>query len=421
MLWAKLLPVKAETETKLHRWRIIGILGFTQIVSWGSLYYGFSILAPSVQNDLKWQPAIVFGAFSACILIAGLLSTPVGIALDRLGGRRMMAVGSVLCSAGFFALTNVHLVLTYYLTWMLLGVAMSLTFYEAAFATINRELADGARNGIATLTLFAGFSSTVFWPLTVKLNNAIGWRRTYFVFALMQIALCAPLHLLLPRRVKHVHAEQVTDGSGSDYTLKEAVRHPAFWKLALAFAANYFIFASLSIHLIPLLRKIGHPLTTSVAMVALIGPMQVVGRIAERIFARDALPQTSGKVTLSILPVALIGLILAGQCRWIAASFCILYGLSNGIVTIVRGTIPQALFGRQHYGAIAGALAGPALISQAAGPLITATIIQAASSPYTPLIILLLVSLISLGFYLLAIRMKSTPAGEPSAISPARL
>jgi hypothetical protein len=132
-------------------------------------------------------------------------------------------------------------------------------------------------------------------------------------------------------------------------------------------------------------------------------------------FARHALPQTVGKVTFSLLPAALLALLFLGEHLWAVALFCILYGLSNGILTIVRGTVPQALFGRENYGAISGALAGPSLLSKAAGPLAAAAVIQLSPSVYPLLGLLLLMSAVSLGFYLAAV--KTSRAGINSAVT----
>ncbi|MGB7480120.1 MAG: MFS transporter, partial [Burkholderiaceae bacterium] len=180
-----------------QRAKILAILGVTQLVSWGSLYYAFAILAPEIRRETGWSAQLVFGAFSWCILVAGLVATPVGVLLDRRGGRSVMGAGSLLCGAGFVLLAAAHTPALYYLAWSVLGVAMALVLYEAAFATINREFARGARSGISALTLVGGLASTVFWPLTLQLNTLLGWRHTYLLYGLLQLALCAPLHALL--------------------------------------------------------------------------------------------------------------------------------------------------------------------------------------------------------------------------------
>lgn len=174
------------------------------------------------------------------------------------------------------------------------------------------------------------------------------------------------------------------------------------------------MFSALSVHLIPLLHEFGHSTELAVILAALIGPMQVAGRIGERMFGRDAAPQSVGKITFGILPVALVALLLWGAQPVAAGLFCVLYGLSNGILTIVRGTIPQALFGRENYGAISGALAGPALLAKAAGPLVIAAVVQRTASPSPIIGFLLVAAIISLACYLSAI--KSQGAARPSEL-----
>ncbi|MES2257483.1 MAG: MFS transporter [Pseudomonadota bacterium] len=387
--------------------RTIAILAFTQIMSWGALYYAIAILAPDIGRETGWRSEVVVGAFSWSLLVSGLAATPVGVLLDRHGGRWVMASGSLLCGLGLILLSRTQTVGAYFAAWTLLGLAMAMTMYEAAFATLNRAFGMRSRQAISTLTLFGGFASTVFWPLTQYLDGVTGWRDAYLAYGIAHIALCMPLHLLLgdsaaPRIAASPGGELLQEPRS--HTLQEALRHPAFWKLAFAFSANSFIFSALSVHLIPLLRQYGHAAALAVWLSALVGPMQVAGRIGEMTIGRKALPQTVGKLTFGALPAALLVLLLCGAQAWAAALFCMLYGMSNGILTIVRGTIPQTLFGRKHYGAISGALAGPALLSRAAGPLAVAAIVHASGTPATLLSLLLAVALLSLGFYLMAVR-----------------
>jgi predicted MFS family arabinose efflux permease len=381
----------------------------TQILSWGSLYYAFAITAPAMQRELGLAPEIIFGAFSWSLLVAGLAATPVGVLLDRYGGRFVMAAGSLVCAAGMAWLSRAGEVASFYLAWTLIGFAMALTLYEAAFATINRTHGANARRAISTLTLFGGFASTLFWPLTAKLDGLFGWRDTYLWYGVAQLAVCLPLHLCLGADP----ARQARPGHGDvrrSHTLAEALRHPAFWTLALAFSANTFIFSAMAAHLIPVLERLGQSVSTAVLLAALIGPMQVAGRVGEMVFARNTPPQTVGVLSFSMLPAALLILVLAGSQAWMTALFCMLYGASNGIQTIVRGSIPQAMFGRENYGAISGAMAGPSLLAKAAGPLAAAALLRSSGGPEALLLVLLAMSIASLAFYLRAVSAERQPA-----------
>jgi hypothetical protein len=246
--------------------------------------------------------------------------------------------------------------------------------------------------------------------LTAWLQASHGWRDTYLSYGIVQLAVCMPLHLGLG-----AGAPAVTRvGPARGHTLAEAVRHPAFWTLALAFAANTCVFSALAVHLIPLFERLGLARETAVLLAALIGPMQVAGRVGEMAFARHTAPQTVGKVTFALLPAGLAVIALGGAQAWAVAAFCVLYGLSNGVLTILRGSLPRALFGRDHYGAIAGAMAGPALLSKAAGPLIAAALLGRADGPALLLAALLAMSLASLAFYLRAVAPDKTFDKRPA-------
>lgn len=377
-------------------------------MSYGSLFYAFSLLAPEIHRTLGWRMELVFGAFSWGLLIAGLSSTPTGLMIDRFGGRFVMAPGSLISGIGLIGLSQVQALWQYYAAWTVLGVGMALVFYEAAFATINRAWTTDARSGISTVTMTAGFASTVLWPPTLKLNTMLEWRDTYLVYGVLQLVVCFSLHCLLstPPVRRPTPSHPTTSRS---YSLREVVREPRFWKLACAFATNSFIFSALAVHLIPLLHKMGHPIATVVLFAAFIGPMQVAGRVGEMAFARRVVPELVGKLTFAVLPAALAVLFFLGIEQWVVAAFCGLYGLSNGILTIVRGTVPQKLIGRENYGAIAGALAGPTLMAQAAGPLAIAALIEAEISSEAVFTILLTISLVSAGFYFAAVRRQSAP------------
>ncbi len=246
--------------------------------------------------------------------------------------------------------------------------------------------------------------------MTLQLNTLAGWRATYLYYGLAQLLVCLPLHLLLAQR-RAARAPQAPKAQ-PDLTLQQALRHPAFWSLAYAFAANSFIFSAMSVHLIPVLSSYGHDLATVVFMAALIGPMQVAGRVGEMLFARHTRPQTVGKLTFGLLPAALLALMFFGQHQPAVALFCIMYGLSNGILTIVRGTVPQVLFGARNYGAISGAMAGPALFAKAAGPLAIAFIVQRNATPEVLFGMLFVCALSSLLFYLLAIRTHASTRAQ---------
>jgi nitrate/nitrite transporter NarK len=399
-----LLPMSGTADMKRAggaERRILAVLATTQVISWGSLYYAFSILAPHMKAELGWSDTLLHGAFSLSLVICGCLAAPVGGLLDRIGGRRVMALGSLLAALGLGLLSVARDLLPFLAAWAVLGAAMALTLYEAAFATITREFTTDVRRGISTLTLFGGLASTVFWPLTAAMAQAQGWRATCLGYAALHLLLCLPLHLALPAGPRPRIAG--TSAAGASHTLDQALRHPAFWLLTLAFALNALIFSAMSAHIV---RLIGHgnaPPQVVLMLISLIGPFQVLGRLGERWFADRIAAENVGRLVFLALPMAFAGL-LTLQGITGAALFCLIYGLGNGVLTIVRGLVPQDLFGRAHYGAIAGAMAAPGLLARASGPLALAMCLAGSGSSQAALVALLGCSVAALAAYWAALQ-----------------
>lgn len=360
-------------------WAIVWALSVTQIISWGSLYYAFSVLLVPMERNLGWGRDTLVGAFSLSLLVAGVGAFPVGILIDRIGGRRVMSLGSILAGTLLLVLARTESVVVFYTVWAGLGIAMAMLLYEPAFAVIYATFGAHARKGITALTLTAGFASTVFWPLSQLLIHAIGWRGAVGVLGWANLLLCAPLHVLfLPSSAAGTRRASL---SGRASILSSLLRSRSFWLLAVSFTANMAAFSTLSVHLIALLQERGLSAADAVLLAACVGPMQVLGRVLEvTVGARFRATQV-GLRALSLLPVALIALAEAGAAWTLLIAFAALYGASNGVMTIVRAVMPAELFGRESYGTINGALSAPVILSRAVAP-IAAALLWSASGNY---------------------------------------
>lgn len=398
------IPSTSEREP----WGAVLALGVTQVTAWGTIFYLFPLIMVRLQTELAASRAAVVGAFSVALLLSGVLAPAVGRWIDRRGGRALMAAGSLLGAIGLVGLAQVTTLAQLYLAWTALGVAMACTLYEPAFAVITRAFTLHPRRAITVLTLFGGFASTVFWPLGQALIDNYGWRSTALVFGAINLLVCVPLHFgVLPSADAQAAAPRRASPSRS---LAEAVRDPSFYWLAAAFTANVLVFSATSVHLLAMLAAKGLTAAQAAAFGALIGPMQVAGRLAEMAVGRRTTPSRVGLIAMGLLPVSLLLLVLAGTSGWIFVAFAVLYGAGNGVMTIVRGTIPLELYGRDHYGAVNGGLAAPVLVAKAAGPLVAAFALVVAHDYDTVALWLAAAAATSLVFFALALRRPPAPA-----------
>ena len=274
-----------------------------------------------------------------------------------------MALGlAVLASAPGLAL--------WYAAWTVLGIGMALGLYDAAFATIGRLLGTEAGPSITGVTLIAGFASSVFWPAGVAFVHLIGWRETLLGYAGVQLAVNLPLVLLL-----------VPPAAGPAAGMRRAARARRARSREGADLACQLLHAALADHVrdrglcpdaFSVARADGarggrrggpdrpRPGARPGAGMDLQRPDRGAGAGADR---GGAVP-AGGRVLPFGGPVAV-------------CVFAVLYGMSNGILTVNRGTLPMMIFGPAGYAALIGWLAVPTLLAQAAAPTLAAPLVAA--------------------------------------------
>jgi MFS family permease len=359
-------------------WRAVPVLGITQILSWGTIFYTPVLIVPLIAAERGWSISFTMGGFSVGLLVAGLVAPYVGRSIDRFGGHVVMAIGSLIGALGLFLIVHATHPATYYAVWMVLGVGMAANLYDSAFATLGRIFGVGARRPITALTLAGGFASTVSWPATHFLLDRVGWGDTYLIYAALLACVSAPLHALALPRSRFEADVPKTSERAVPVTVLPPHGLP-FILVASAFASYAFIPSGLSAHLLAIFGRSGIDAGTVVWIGALFGPAQVGARLIEFAFGRNVHPLWVVRFALGTLLCAFVMLTVLHVSTATAAAFALLFGGANGLITITRGAVPLALFGASGYGRLMGRLAAPFLLMQSAAPLVMAFVIERVS------------------------------------------
>lgn len=350
---------------------LITALGTTQTLAWASSYYLPAILADPIARDLGISSNWVFAAFSASLILSGLLGPAVGRRIDTFGGRQVLSISSGVMALGLTMLGLSHNVPLLAVAWLVLGVGMGMGLYDAAFAALGRIYGSSARSAITGITLFAGFASTIGWPLTAWGLDTIGWRNTCFAWAAAHLIIGLPLNLLfLPSQAK---------ARTSRTALAPAPHIPidrAMVLLAIAFACAWTVTSAMAAHLPRMLEATGATAVQAIAAGALIGPAQVAARIFEAGFLGRFHPLLSTRLACITHPAGAAVLLVAGGSL-ASGAFAVLHGAGNGILTISRGTLPLAIFGPNNYGYRLGILGAPSRLAQALAPLAFGFLLEA--------------------------------------------
>jgi MFS family permease len=348
---------------------VVATLGAAQTLAWASSYYLPAMLADSIAAGVGVPRSWVFAAFSVALLIAAFAGPRIGRAIDRNGGRGVLALSNLVLAGGLAALAFAGGPFVLFAAWALLGLGMALGLYDAAFSTLTALYGQKARDAITGITLVAGFASTLGWPVSLLLNDAIGWRETCLAWAALHIVLGLPLNLLLPQPQPRPRREQrAPEGSVGWKPRREMLL------LAFVFAAAWFVTGAMAAHLPRLLEAVGATPFEAVTAAALMGPAQVAARVVEFLALRGVHPLVSARIATVLHPLGAVVLAVMGPPG--AALFAVLYGAGNGLLTIARGTVPLAIFGPQGYGERTGLLGAPARAAQAFAPLLFGLLID---------------------------------------------
>ncbi len=397
-------PLMTNPAHADRRWPVISALGVVMIFTWGSSYYLMAVLAGPIAADTGWPLAWIMGALSAGLLAAGLIAPTVGRAITRHGGRPVLATGCLLLASGLIVIALAPALWVFFTGWLLLGLGMAAGLYDPAFASLGRLYGRDARGPITVLTLWGGFASTVCWPLSALMLEAFGWRGTAAAYAAIHLCVTLPLVLVFIPRATPPADGKITDTAKPPRL--EGMERTVFLLMAAILVIVGLIVVNISTYLFTFLQAQGMSLAAAVALGTLFGPAQVGARVLEMAGRGRHHPiWTMAASTLSVGS----GLTLLALDLGLAALAVILYGCGNGLFSIARGSLPLAFFGPERYALIMGTLARPALIAQAAAPMLGAALIGRWGTGET-MVTLAVLAAVNVGLMIAMWRLVRRPA-----------
>ena len=377
-------------------------LSLPQLITWGSVFYTFSLLMTPLEAELGMGRAESSLAFSLALLAEGLMAYAVGRWIDAGHERVVMTLGSVWVGLGLLGHSAVTSVTGFYAAWIWLGLGMAATLYTPAFAVVTRRYGQDFRRAIITLTFLGGLASTVFIPLFSWWIALWGWRQALWALAALQFLVCMPLHGWLlqgaPRSSCHAPSKNGNNRPTtlqSTVSVREHLRRAPFWLLALFMVLMMSVTSALPAHMIALLQEAGLSPTWVIAVPAAIGVIQVVGRVVLFLFERRWDVHTANRWIPGFIPMGVLALLLGGFHPAGALLFVLLFGLGNGMITIVKGTALAQYVSRDHVGQLNGLLGLPIAVARAAAPLTVGLLWSPASGYQLALLWLLVASLLA--------------------------
>ena len=354
-------------------------LGLTQIMGYGTLLYSYAVLLPLMGDELGLGLSDVFGMLSIGFFFGGFSAILAGFAVDRIGGRWVMSLGSVASAGGLWGLSQVTGPIGLTVAILLTQMAAMFVLYDVAFASIAKlRPGQAAQSAISGITLFGGVASTIYWPLTLALSNLYGWQVTWQIHAASVLLICVPAHWFSLSAESRISApldickrEPVTWPP-----LQGPSRRPAMIWMVLSFTFSGYIMGALMSLWVSSVEALGHSAAVAVTAGALIGPAKTAGRFFELIFGRALHPLITSFISLGLMTLGFSILLGFGATFAGLMVFAVFYGMGDGIKTITMGTLPLALFGPEGFGARLGWIAFIRMSVNSSSPFLFAWITE---------------------------------------------
>lgn len=370
-----------------YGWIITATLALTETISWGIVYYSFSVFITPMQAELGWSIAELTGAYSLALLLMGVMALPVGFWIDRYGARLLMTVGSIAASLLIVAWSQVQSLPALYLIWAGLGVCAAMVLYDPAFAVVAIWFERRRGRAMAYITFAAGLASTIFLPLSDALLRATNWRTAVLALGILLAVTTIPLHALVLRR-RPEDMGLLPDGAVRPIevtrripiTLKTVMRSRTFWLLIVGFSLSNLAAAAIKVHFIPFLIDVGVDASAAAWASGSIGLLQVFGRV---IFAPLETRLSSRVITIGVFGLQALGLavLLVATSGAAIVIFIVVFGAAYGAKTLTRAVILADLYGSSHYARISSVMALFFTVSSTAAP-VGAGLLRDASGSY---------------------------------------
>lgn len=390
---------------------VLAGLCFTELVSWGLLYYAFPVLAPNISDDTGWSPQLVSAGFSLGLIASALLGVVVGRHIDRHGPRMVMTVGSLLAAVGLVIVASSQHPVMFTVGWLVSGSAMAGTLYPPAFAALARWFKGRKQvQAFAALTLVAGPASTVFAPLVTFLDAHLGWRETYMWAALGLLVLTVPTHWILLRR--SWPAEQHSEpGKSSQEYVRKVVSTTQFRMLLSGLALVSLAMYAALITLVPLILERGHSPSVAAWVLGIGGVGQIVGRLFYTAMSTRLSLSTRTFIVFTFVVAGTAALAFISGPLALLISFSVIAGIGRGLATLLQATAILDRWGTQSYGHISGILSMAVLLAMAAGPWAGSFLAETTGSYQNAFIVF--TGLASAGAILMVLSTRPRPTPDP--------
>ena len=333
-------------------------LAVAQTILWAGLYYLFPALFARWELNLGFSKTAIASAFTSALIISSLLAPLVGNLIDKGHGQKILIGSSILGAAGLIVLSFSSEFWVFFLTWSVIGIALSGCLYEPCFAYVTKVRGTKAKDAIIFITLIAGFAGTVSFPAANIFADLINWQASARLFAFVILLFVVPI-LFLSTKNEDKHSINLNSSPDkiSNYKLRDDLIRPEFSYLFFSFFVLALAHGMIITHIIPLLIERNISNSIQLLISASIGPMQVLGRVIMIILQKQNFSiNIISTLTFLLKIIGTVFLIYANDNIYFLILFVIFQGSGAGMTSISRAVVTANIMGYERFGSVSGAM-----------------------------------------------------------------
>ena len=414
-----------------YGWWLVGLFVLVNAMVSGPVFGGVGVWVKSLEQHFGWSRTQLTGAFAIAQLEGSILGPPIGYITDRVGARRMVLTGLLIMGVGFVLFSQTTNLAIFYLSYTIIMMGGAAGVWLPLMTTLNRWFVRKRSTAMAIGGegfFLGGILMVPIMAWAVSPDN-FGWRTTALGIGIVFLAVAWPIAKCIRNRPEQygqradgdplpvsLTAEQadrrdIRAARSPDFTVRQALRTPAFWYIAFGQGFSAMLIATLAVHLIPLLTDQGISLQVAsyvwAVMMAAGAASQLVGG-----YLADRLPKS--KVIFVFCTIQAGGFAMAAFVHDapMAFLFAVLYGIGFGGRMPGSTAIRGDYFGQRAFATITGISQAPMYIVMLAAPLFAGAMFDIRGSYFLPITILGSLGFLSGVCFLLA--------KKPVLISPAR-
>jgi MFS family permease len=368
-----------------YGWWVVSSLATIMFLSAGLGFYSLGVFVTPFEDEFGWSRGQVSVGIALATTVSGLLGPLVGLAVDRWGARRVLAVGATGMGICFALLGATWSLMYLYSMLMIMAVWRGgMMLVPVSHVVANWfERKRGLAMGITTTGI--GFGGLVMAPLSKVLISSVGWRSTFFSMGLLIIAVGLPLALLVTRE-HPAERGLLPDGAADEppapppvgpapqlapaeaWPTSAAIRTSTFFLATIAISLGFASVGAVLLHTSPFMEDRGIAPEMAGLILGLVSGMGILGKVGSGYLSDRMSPRL---VLVSVFLMEAVGLtvLISTESTLGLTAFVLIFGYSMGGVVALQPLVVVHYFGLASLATIVGAMTAFSALFMALGPI----------------------------------------------------